>query len=274
MANACRVDGDVRSRGTARFDNQAAVVGGSVSVSAGDAALVPGTAVGGGVTASGTVTWDQCPARCTPGTAVPHPPAEAFPLLTWNSTTEAAWASAGWTQVVTRSDCTLLGDANEPGRWLLDNAGSLSARTILRTPCQVVLQPNNGTLALGHDLAIVADGGIRFAGTLTVRSATATARSLYLLQPTNAVTSPCALDGVQLDNQVFVDPTVTDLVYSPCNVRIANASAHNGQMYAGGTLIFDNAVTMTFRPMDLHGIPGTAPTQTYRVDILTKRENT
>ncbi len=274
FAGACSVSGDVQSSGDVTVNNSAAQVAGNVLVSAGSASIVNGTTIGGSVRASGPVTWQGCPSRCTPNTTVPAPTRETLPALPWNSTVQAAWQAAGW-NVVTfdrSSDCTLLGAANAPGQWLLDHGSAPGTKTLLHTVCQLVVQPNNTTITMNRDLAVIADGGVQISGSLRFASAGG-GRSLYLIQPSSGATAPCT-NGVNLDNQVSIDSTVSTLIYSPCDVRVANTFSFAGQVYTGGKLRFDNAVNLEYRPVPVPGQPSSGGSATtYTVQVTGKRES-
>lgn len=278
MANTCTVDGDVETRTGFRADSPGVTVGGSVSVSQGSAALVSQAHVGGVVRTSGSITYPGCPqgTKCFPGSTVADPPAQSFPVLAWDTATRDAWAAAGYTHVVTKDGCSTGSDGhNEPSRWLLDNASTLPGPTILVTSCEVRLGSRSNDLALNDDLAVFAFGGIAFTNSITVGSTDSDTRSLYLVHPHNAAPMPCTTDGVTLDNRVTFEPTVSELLYTPCNIRKANSSDQYGQIYAGGTATVDNRMTMHYRPLPVWGVQ-TTTTQvaSYSIDIAYKRETT
>jgi hypothetical protein len=273
LAGGCRITGDVQSVGDVSIHNLSAQIGGNISVSAGSAFIVNGTTIGGTVRASGSVTWQGCPGRCTPHTSVAAPTRETLPTLPWNATVQASWQAAGW-NVVTfdqPSDCALNGPANAPGQWLLANGSAGGTKTLLRTICQVYMQPNMATITMNRDLAVVADGGLLIAGSLRFTSGGGT-RSLYLVQPSTGAPAPCG-NGVNLENQVSIDSTVSTMIYSPCDVRVANALTFGGQVYTGGRLRFDNAVNLEYRPMPIPGQPSSGSgTATYALQVAGKRE--
>jgi hypothetical protein len=274
FAGDCRVSGDLQSTGDVQVHNLSAQLGRDVLVSNGSVGIVSGTTVGGTVRASGSITWNGCPARCFPGAPVPPAPRESLPALPWNATVRATWQAAGW-DVVTfdnPSDCTLLGAANAPGQWLLDNGSVVGTKTVLHTVCRLVLQPSNSTISMSRDLALIADGGVQISNALRFSGVGAT-RSLYLVQPSTGAAAPCTT-GVNLDNQVVIDSSVSTFIYSPCDVRVANAFTFGGQVYTGGKLRFDNAVTLQYRPMPIPGQqPSGSTSSTYTVQVTGKRQN-
>ncbi|MFC5382376.1 hypothetical protein [Aquipuribacter nitratireducens] len=286
MSSTCTVDVDAWAGTRFTANNTGVTVKGDVRVGNGGAAMdARGATVAGTVSVRTTITgsqWrgDNCPAKCVEGANPGMPPAIPFPQIPWNPTVQAAWAAAppaggGFTTVVDTAatrDCTVSGDANGPGRWIMDNAASLTSPTLLRTPCRVVIQRNNNTLALGNNLAVFADGGVALANSITIRSTSSTVRNLYFIQPYNAVASPCTTDGIVLDNRVTLESTVDLLLYSPCNIRKANNADHFGQVYAGGNAVIDNQFTMYYKPLPVWGIANPV-VRGYDIDILYKREN-
>lgn len=276
LASNCRIFVDAHAGTFFKADNPQAVVSGNVLVAGGNATLDDQASVGQQVRATGTITWSGCTTeKCVPGVAVPPVPTQEFPQLVWNPTTAAEWAAeGGFTNVVEITDCTVDGDSNPPGKWILDNAGSMTANTVLVTPCEVVLQRNSAAIELNKDLLVFADGGISFRNSLTIRSTAADERRrLYLIQPYDAVsTHPCYEDGIELSNQVTVEPSVDDMLYSPCNIRKSNNSDHYGQIYAGGQAIVDNSLTMFYRPLPVFGVVNDNTVASYALDTQYKRE--
>jgi hypothetical protein len=270
MTNSCVITGDAWAVGGFVASSPQNSVGGRVLVSGGNATLDNHSSAAGGVQASGTITWSRCPAQCSPNTPVPAPPVQTFPQLSWDAATQQAWIDAGYT-IVTQNDCSLSGGTNGPGQWLADNAATLTGPTLLRTTCRLSL--NGGTARLANDLAVFADGGITLDGNLSITSTTAGSRNLYLVQPYNAALTPCSVDGILVKNHVSVDSTVSTLLYSPCIVHKANLATITGQMYSAATVQIDNQLNMTFASLPVYGVIDPSRNQTWKADILSKREN-
>jgi hypothetical protein len=275
MSNSCTIAGDAWAVSGYSAANPGNSVGGRTLVSGGNATLANNATVAGGVMASGTISWNRCPAQCSAGAAVPAPPVEAFPRLSWDAATQQAWNTAGFTTVVTQNSCTAVGGLNGPGQWLWDNAATLTGPTILRTSCPLVLSPGGGgPMRLAADVAVFADGGVFLDGNLDITSTTSASRNLYLVQPYNAVPLPCTSDGIQLANHVTVDAAISMLLYSPCVVRKANLSTFTGQIYAGANVALDNQLNMTFQALPVYGVTdGSGAGQLWKADLLNKREN-
>ncbi len=278
MASTCTVDVDAWAGTGFRADNTGVTIKGDVKVGNGNAVFnAQGATVAGTVTTSGTITGNQwrtrnCPAKCIQNASPGMPPAQAFPQLTWDGTVQAAWAAAGYVNVVTNNSCNTLGDSNGPGKWIMDNAATLTQPTILRTTCNVKIQKQNNLVALKNNLAVFADGGFEISNSLTIRSTNASQqRNLYFIQPYNA---PSCGSGVSLDNRVTLEASVDLLLYSKCNVRKANNADHFGQIYAGGTATIDNRLTMYYKPLPVFGIANQQTVLTgYTLDVVYKREN-
>jgi hypothetical protein len=274
MKNSCAISGNAWARTGFTASNAGNAVDGRVLVSAGNATLANGVSIGLDVQASGVITWNACPARCKAMTSVDPPPTEPFPQLSWDAATQQAWAINGYTNVVTNNNCTVSGGANGPGQWLIDNAATLTVPTILRTTCALVLQSGGTTVQVNNNIAVFADGGITLGSNVNLHSTTATTRSLFLVQPYNAVALPCSTDAITLNNQVTIDSTITMLLYSPCGIRKSNLSTFYGQIYSASGVTIDNQLTMYFTPLPAYGLTnGNGGGQTWKADLLSKREN-
>lgn len=276
LSSTCTVDVDAWSRTGFEATNTGVTVGGRVLVSDGNATLVQNATVAGTIRTSGSIAWAACtPAKCFPNASVQPPPYQDFPVLQWDAATAAEWYAAGYTTVVTNNDCTVSGNSNGPGRWMLDEARNISGKTVLLTDCQVVIKNNGNLIELDDDLAVFAKGGFDFRNSVTIRSEDADQRNLYLVQPYDAVAvHPCTTTGISLQNQVTVEDSVAMLLYSPCSIRKANNADYAGQIYAGGEAVIDNRLVMQYRSLPVWGV--TTPTtvvNSYDLDIVYKREN-
>lgn len=283
LSSTCTVEVNAWAKTGFSATNTGVRVNGDVKVSSGNASLVQNATVGGHVYAN-TFSGAYCsnhPNKCvTPSVPLGDPPQESFPVFNWDATTQALWEAQGYTVISASNDssidnCTLSGDSNGPGAWLMSHSSTLTQPTILFTHCQVIIQRNNNVIKLGNNLAVMAAGGVSFRNSLTIKSTSATQqRNLYLIQPYNFVATPCTTDGITLDNQVTIEDSVYELIYTPCNVRKANNSTHYGQIYAGGVAQIDNRLTMYYQPLPIWGIDGhTNEVESYAVDLLYKREN-
>lgn len=279
-SNTCTFEVDAWAGTGFTANNTGVTVKGKVQVSNGNVSIVRNAKVNGIVRASGSINWSgTCPnpTKCFPYAQTEPPPPQAFPILRWDTATRSMWAAAGYTgyqEYSGTNDCAVTGEANAPGRWLMETADDITVPTILRTTCQVVIQQRAKQVLLANNVAVFADGGVRLANSVSFASEDGAPRDMYLIQPYNAVSTPCSTDGISLDNQVAIDDSVSMLLYSPCNVRKANNTDHFGQIYAGGRAQIDNALTMYYRPLPVWGVESpTTSVKHYTLDILYKREN-
>jgi hypothetical protein len=273
--NSCTIGGSVTAGGTLNATGAQAKVGGNV-VAVGSVAVTGGSsAVGGTIRTAGSVYWSGCTsARCTSNDGtVTAPPAENLPNLPWNADVEAAWVRAGWTVVKFEdpADCSEARGTNAPGQWLLSRSMSTGPKTLVRTICPVSIG-HNANVALGRDVAIVADGG--FAFTASMHFDAVSPHSLYLVQPSDSVPAGCATDGIAFNNNVSFQSSVSLMLFTPCNISGAQSLNVTGQLYAGGSLSFQNTVALKFRPMPIP-IPSASggSVQPYGLQVTSKREN-
>lgn len=283
MSNSCQVSGNSYAGTGYSSTNPQVKTTGNVVVANGTASISSGQ-VGGTVTAptisapSGFCTTGKCKYQSSDASTWK----QSFPVLNFD---EAAWRSAGYSNILTSStvpalgQCGLTGDYNGPSKWIADNAATLTSDTVIVTPCQIYMQPNKNTISLAKNLAIFADQGVNLTNNLTFTSTDPSqSRNLYFIQPYGAVSHPCTMDGIQLNNQVTIDDSVDTLYYSPCNIRKANKTTVYGQIYAGGTAEIDNQMTMYFSPLPVYGVTSSTSTAsntvaTYAVDVLYTRED-
>lgn len=294
MSNTCVVEVDVWSKLGYSATNPGVSVNGKVLVSNGNITL-NGSSLGQQARASGTVTGNVCATagKCFGGQTVASPPAQPFPQYNWNSIVQAAWVAQGYTVKVFPDDaagypCGMYsgpdqnynGSVDNVARWVYEElaASRLTQKTVIYANCPTQpfkVQRNHSEIALNNDLAIFDTGGFNFSNNTTIKSSTTTQHLLYLVQPYNSVsTHPCTADGISLDNQVTIEDTINELLYSPCSIRKANNSTHYGQIYGGGNVTVDNRLTMYYRPLPVFGLVATGQqVEHYAADILYKREN-
>jgi hypothetical protein len=271
LNNTCVIDVNAWAKTGFTSNDTQARVSGDVLVSNGTAAINAGT-VGGKVKAVSITPASFCtsnPGKCVTGaSAAAAPPAEIFPQIAGDETTLDVWRANGYT-VVYKNDCAG-NTTNNPGKWIAQNADSISAKTLVRTTCRVSFDTNVKTVSQANDLAVFADGGFDISNTITFQSTDTAKHYLYFIQPYG---SSCASGGISLTNQVTVAPTISELLYSPCDVHKANQSDLYGQVYAGGTAYIDNKTNATYVPLPVFGAIATRYVVSYQADVLYKREN-
>ena len=291
MSNTCRVEVDVHAKTGFTSTNPGVAVNGKVLVSNGNISLGPAS-LGQQARALGTVTGNACATagKCIAGQPVDPPPLQDFPKYYWpgppafpNETREAwetalgytvqEFPQAGYPCGMYSAPGPLNGKVDYVGKWIYDNTGS-TTKTVIYANCPGQPVTFQGiSFNLGADLAIFARGGFNFSGNTTIKSTTTDRRLLYLIQPFG---SPCTNPvGISLDNQVTVEATVDNLLYSPCSIVKANNSTVYGQIYGGGQVTINNLLTMYFSPLPVPGLNSAGmPVESYSAGILYKRETT
>jgi hypothetical protein len=275
MANSCAVGGSVTSGGAVDLLSTQASIGGSV-VAVGNVNVAGGShAIGGTIRAGGFAWWSGCTSGlCTSGDlSISAPVRESLPNLPWDADVEAAWVHAGWSVVKFENpeDCNVTGGTNAPGQWLLTNSTVAGPKTVVRTTCPVVIG-NTGTISVARDVAVIADGEIAF--NTSAHFQAAAVQSLYFIQPTKSVSPDCGTGGIALNNNVTFAPTISLMLFTPCNITAAQSLDVTGQVYAGGSLDFNNSVALQFRPMPIPIATSSSSTvNAYIVSVRGKREN-
>ena len=286
----CTIDVNAWAKNGFQSLDTKASVGGDVLVSNGNANITAGT-IGGKVKAVNITPASYCtnnPNKCVTGAnTAPPPPAVSFPSLGMDTvpwTTPTSQGGGGFT-MVTLNNCSNTSANDNPANWIATNAASLSTKTLIKTTCTLKFLQNVNTVKLKQDIAVFADGGIDLENSMTFQSTDSTKHYLYLIQPTSAITSatPCGTYtagsgsnrvnlGIYLGNLVTMDPTISELLYTPCDVHKENQSSTYGQVYAGGTAYIDNKTDATYVPMPVWGAIATKVVLSYTSDILYKRE--
>jgi Tfp pilus assembly protein PilX len=285
MSGSCTIDGDAWA-GTLASGSSGAV-GGNLKIVSGNV-TIGGGSIGGKVyySSPNTVSWSGCGTIHTPPLATDKcqtlagmtVPSQTFPQILSNAYLDPGWTSNGFTNVVSLPNasypCAVSGKMNGPAKWIMDNGPSLTAGTILRVNCPTegvwIDSPSN--LLLKQSLAIFSNGPMTIAK-VNISSTDTTPHNLYFIQPYDAVTSPCTTTGISLDNQVTIDATITELLYTPCNITKANNSTHYGQIYAGGTATISNKLTMYYEPVPVWGVSSSNVIVGYDVSTEYKRES-
>lgn len=281
----CTVDSTAWSKNGFASTDSHVYVGGDVQVSNGNANISQGT-IGGKVKAVTITPASFCqnsPSKCVTGSnAAPPPPAVGYPQL-GNDT--APWVANGYVVANNGSyldNCSNTSASDNPGNWIVNHASTLSSKTVLLTHCTLFFPQNAKNINLKQDLAIFASGGIDLENSLDFASTDSTKHYIYFIQPYNSVTSssPCGTYttqqgnqlGIWLGNLVTMESTVSELLYTPCDIHKENQSSTYGQVYAGGTVYIDNKSSAFYVPIPVFGAVTTKIVLWYTADILYKRE--
>jgi hypothetical protein len=286
LNNSCTIDVNASSKTGFSSTSTQASVGGDVMVSNGNADISAGT-IGGKVKAVTITPASFCntyPNKCVTGAnAAPPPPAVGFPQLgdttQWLAPTSSG--GGGYTMATTSSgsqwfdNCSDTSASDNPGNWIATNGASLSNPTLLQTHCTLRFKSNVKNVNLSQNLAVFASGGIDLEQSLDFASTTSTKHYLYLMQPygSTCVDSGKGFNlGIYMGNLVTMEPTISELLYTPCDVHKENQSSTYGQVFAGGTANIDNKTDATYVPMPVFGAVVTKVVLSYTSDILYKRE--
>ena len=278
LAPSCIVEKDVYAKmGFTGDTGNGAVVKGKIESSQGLVDLKKTNVTVSARSKLAVPTGDACTTvgKCFQDLTLTDPPISNFPIIVWDAATAAKWAAApgNFTNVVSNDVCS---GAGSVGQWFTDNAATLASNTVIRTSCRFTIPNRVSVVKVAKNVAIVATGGIELTNSVTIQSTTTDVRNLYLMQPYDAVaTHPCTtIDGIVLSNQVTFLNTISDLLYSPCNILNNNKGTLFGQTYGGGTVQVGNNLEMTYRQLPVWGVSGaTTSVDHYAVDILYKREN-
>jgi hypothetical protein len=270
MNNTCAADGDVWAHSFVLLNGNK-TIGGDVRSATSTITADNNTNVNGILTAKGTISWSGCGAsgKCMANqSAVADPPSQPFPILRRDAGA-TAFAAEGYT-VIPQPAGIACGQAT--GDWIQSHASSL-AKTLLKTTCPVEFR--SVTVSFANDFALFADGGITTSNQVTFQSSvTGSARSVYMVVPYDAATRPCSTPQMSVSNNFSSTSDVNLLWYSPCSISYGNSGESYGAVYSGGTLTSSNAFTLHYKPITVYGLdPASAPTTSYKVDIIYKRED-
>jgi Tfp pilus assembly protein PilX len=282
LSNSCTIDVNANAKNGLTMSSSQSTVGGDVLVSNGTANIAAGT-VGGKVKAVSVTPSTYCtnnPSKCVTGTgSAPVPPAIPFPQL--GDTTK--WTSNGYVLANNGAyldNCNNSSAADNPGNWIVNHSATLSADTIVLTHCAASFATSVKNIQINHNLAIFANGGIDLENSLSFASTNSTNHFLYLVQPYGSTCGTYSAGsgansvplGIYLGNLVTMGPSVSELLYSPCDVHKANQSSTYGQIYAGGTAYVDNKTDATYVPIPVFVDVVVKRVLSYTADILYKRE--
>src|SRR3954454_11453496 len=282
VSGTCTIDVNANAKTGFSMTNTKANVGGDVLVSNGTADISAGT-VGGKVTPVSATPSTYCtstPSKCVTGAgSAPAPPAIAFPQL--GDTTK--WTNNGYVLAnggTYLDNCNNSNAAGNPGNWITSHSTTLTADTIVLTHCAASFATNVKNININHNLAIFASGGIDLENSLSFASTDSTNHYLYLVQPYGSTCGTYFAGsgankvplGIYLGNLVTMSQTVSELLYSPCDVHKANQSSTYAQIYAGGTAYVDNKTDAHYVPIPVFGAIVTKRVLSYTADVLYKRE--
>lgn len=265
----CSITGSIESAGTITTGSSNLTVGGNLEA-VGKITLAANTSVTGSATSESTVT-SPLPTGVTvkkgetsDASTLPTPIVQeslpAVPEPTSGSTAAAAWASAGYTTVITNNTCT----TGSGG--IYSTISALSSATtpeVIMTTCALTFS-SIYTLTLAHNAAIFSTGGFTFAsgGIYTLTTSASTGADLYLMVPSSvngtAVTCSSGSPGITENSGDYSFSSKLDvLMYTPCTISVgASNDTMYGQMYAGTISLGSSNVSVEYEPVPT--VPGSS----------------
>jgi Tfp pilus assembly protein PilX len=282
VTGSCTIDVNANAAKSFNMTNSQASVGGDVLVNpgpTGNANITAGT-VGGKVKAVSVTPASYCsnnPNKCVTGAgSAPAPPSIAFPQM---GTSTTGWVNAGYT-VVNLSACD--NGVDSPDGYLATKGQNLPGKTLINVTgnCPLRFKTSVKSVTLNQDVAVFDPYGIDLENSLSFSSTNSTSHYLYFVQPYGSTCGPATGSsgsnsfplGIYLGNLVTMDPTISELLYTPCDVHKANQSSTYGQIYAGGTAYIDNKTDAHYVPIPVFDVTATKRVLSYTADILYKRE--
>jgi len=264
----CSVLGKIWAKDSVSIAQNQTTVGNGVISSTSAVSLANVSNVAGTVMAGTTITPDSCLSpKCVRGLVQGPPPYQPFPKLPLSmveSWTAAPPIGPGYVRN-DYSNCELV-EAQLISVYAKKGAGQL-----VLTPCSVDLRQQE--LILSNDLVIYASGGFTTANQVTLKSDDGQPHKVYWIVPYGVSCTSTPAPGITTDNQFSVDSKIDLMLYTPCNISVANHSDHFGQVYGGGGVTINNNFDMRFKPMPMFGVDqASLPLRSYDVDVAYKRE--
>ncbi len=281
LKNNANISGDVISQGSITMQNSAIVkaavwarygitmtnsayIGGSATASSsgpgkpGNISLVTQARIAGNAKAAGTITTANNSAidgARTPNSPSPPPPNQALPTFTWDPTDP-------WPPTISNfSACTGSGSFQT---WFTANQSALSGTArISGTGSQAncaFTTPNNSTMALMGDMAIVNDGDVSLDGQNTWLSGDGSVHKLFLI----------SINGnVNFANNTNFDSNLRVFVFTNHTANLQNQNMWYGQVYAD-VINATNYFPLTFQVTNPPGL--SSSTAGFVVDTIYLRE--
>jgi len=271
----CRVDGTAWAAGAVlKPNNNQLNVGGDVKSGTGPVTLGDNATITGKVFSGGPITWSGCTSGvCVSNGSPSAPMAKPFPR--WNDDWDSLqrWETGGFQRLSPPGGTPC---ADVPA-WIQAGASVWGTKTLVEvTPtCTLAMDNSNNNWSLKSDLVVMARGGFKWnnATDFTTAAGVTTTKNLYFIVPYSAGTPSCSIPEMTAKNQTTTSALVSVMMYSPCNISIANNSTLNGQVYSGSVVDGQNSFDLQYKQLPVFGVdPNSLPTLSYRLDVLYKRE--
>jgi hypothetical protein len=205
--------------------------------------------------------------------ALGPPPTTTFPQVRF---VQSAWEANGY-EVVTFTAPNACTDASTYirgttagttyNRGLGLPAGKTGVVVFIDDACALTL-PNNTTITMNSDLAIVTRGAITLSQRSTWNGATSVRKLFFLSAYPDAGAASCPTQDITVGNNTSFNAFTNVSVYTPCTATMNN---NNSQFYGqviGATLSIGNLFSMTYRPVLIPGADITG----FRQDVAYIRE--
>jgi len=264
--SSCSALGSIWANGQVSLTQPQIKVGGRVISSTSTVKVNNVNGVSGTIMAGGTIDAACGSPKCIAGLVQDPPAQQPFPEMPLSLINEWYAPTPGYVPDDS-VDCT--NTVNE----LIAAAGIGGQGRVVSIPCAVNFV-NTKTIDLRNDLVIYAKGGFSSQNQVKFTSSGGT-HKIYWIVPYD-VKSSCSSSNsygdITTDNQFDADPSVQIMMYTPCDINVANNSGQFGQVY-GGTVKIVNHFGMTFRPVPMYAFDTSKlPKLSYKVDIQYKRE--
>lgn len=201
----------------------------------------------GGLTINGTVSSF---------TEVPVTPTQDFPEIGYVA---ANWIGAGYTII----DNTLYDP--EPGandcaeayswittEWAASGFTNVAVRIAPASACAFT-PPNNATISVTGNLAVISNGGFTFAQRSNWNGTGGVTKLLHFISTWPGGT--CAGKDISVGNNANFNSQTNVFFYTPCTATMANSNSFAGQVMATNVSI-ENNFEMTYKPVLVPGITG------------------
>jgi cytoskeletal protein CcmA (bactofilin family)/Tfp pilus assembly protein PilX len=257
ISNSTTVDGTLWAKNAITMSGQSVVTGDATS-SQGNISIANPAHIYGNAKAMGTIaSTSLIQGTSSPSTnGLADPPAQIFPVLSFDATQLSAWTNSGYT-VVSKSTCTGANSAQAFVNALSSNAGPYKYVVQITTACQLPF--SSSSLTLNGDLAIITEGSICTTNQNTFQAAGGVRSLMFLVRNGSPSSSTCA-DGSSISisnltnfNDLSGSNQLNTFLYSPRQINLSNNSGLTGQVY-GSPVNAQNQTTVNYVPVFVPGL--------------------
>jgi len=281
LGNSATVNGDLTSyggpiamSGSTKVTGTATETSGAINLS-GSAKIVGNALASGAISIAGgaSINGTQTPNDGALGSQT-MPAAVSFPVL--NPST-ATWQGQGWN--VVQIPGTINGVAQTCASYFKSNSSgaadpfqtditTLITKTVFYAPTCAPSYTRAQTFSFSADTVLEVQS-LTTANSDTFQSTSATHHDFSVLASPGTTCSTANVD-VQISNSASFASSLSVFIYSPGQVKYANAPSMTGQIVACGGITGSNSFTMTFDPSASGEIPGSSSATAPTVSVLSK----